>query len=187
MNFQFSDHIISCCENCRISSDKTRTVNTIISIRLVWLLQINVDYTFNLYVNDFVVMSMPMVRNCCIISTCRARNRFTSDPIMVIHGNNEDIILFRIRYFRSWTHNCNKKNNYQSPISPLSPRSVFSHLVFWSHHSWSVTSRGRGHWYYDVIFVDCSCTYKLAQRRSSLVNNDREYRFLNTRFSQLSV
>ena len=28
-----------------------------------------------------------------------------------------------------------------------------------------------GYWHCDVIFVDCSCTRKLAQRRSSLMNN----------------
>ena len=38
-----------------------------------------------------------------------------------------------------------------------------------------------------VIFVDCSCTRKLAQRRSSLVNNSREYRYLITRYSRPSV
>ena len=43
------------------------------------------------------------------------------------------------------------------------------------------------HWYCDVIFIDCSSTHKLAQRRSSLVNNNREYRFLTTRYSRLSV
>ena len=43
------------------------------------------------------------------------------------------------------------------------------------------------HWHCDVIFIDCSCTRKLAQRRSSLVNNNREYRFLTTRYSRLSV
>ena len=43
------------------------------------------------------------------------------------------------------------------------------------------------HWHCDVIFVNCSCTRKLVQRRSSLVNNNREYRFLTTRYSRLSV
>ena len=43
------------------------------------------------------------------------------------------------------------------------------------------------HWHCDVIFIDCSSTRKLAQRRSSLVNNNREYRFLTTRYSRLSV
>ena len=41
--------------------------------------------------------------------------------------------------------------------------------------------------YCDVIFVDCYCTLKLAQRRSSLVNNSREYRYPTTRYSRLSV
>ena len=44
-----------------------------------------------------------------------------------------------------------------------------------------------GYWHCDVIFLDCSCTRKLAQRRSSLVNNNREYRCLTTRYSRLSV
>ena len=44
------------------------------------------------------------------------------------------------------------------------------------------------HWHCDVIsLIDCSSTRKLAQRRSSLVNNNREYRFLSTRYSRLSV
>ena len=33
-------------------------------------------------------------------------------------------------------------------------------------------------WHYEVIFIDCSCRYKLPQRRSSLVNNSHEYEFL---------
>ena len=43
------------------------------------------------------------------------------------------------------------------------------------------------YWYCDVIFVNCHCTRKLAQMRSSLVNNSREYRYLATRYSRLSV
>ena len=43
--------------------------------------------------------------------------------------------------FLSWTHN-SANNNYRSLISPsLSPRTVFSDLVLWRHHSWSATSR----------------------------------------------
>ena len=41
--------------------------------------------------------------------------------------------------------------------------------------------------YCDVIFVDCHCTRKLAQSRSSLVNNSREYLYPATRYSRLSV
>ena len=36
------------------------------------------------------------------------------------------------------------------------------------------------YWYCDVIFLCCHCTRKLAQRRSSQVNNSREYRYLAT-------
>ena len=42
-------------------------------------------------------------------------------------------------------------------------------------------------WYCDVILVDCHCTRKFAQRRSSLVNNNREYQYPATRYSRLSV
>ena len=43
------------------------------------------------------------------------------------------------------------------------------------------------HWHCEVILVDSSCTRKLAQRRSSLVNNNREDPFLTIRYSRLSV
>ena len=43
------------------------------------------------------------------------------------------------------------------------------------------------YWYCDVIFVYCHCTRKLAQRRSSLVNNSLEYRYLTTQYSGLCV
>ena len=68
-------------------------------------------------------------------------NRITSDPKIVIHGN-EGIILFLTRYFMSWTHN-SPKNNHRSLISQLSPRTVVSDLALWRHHSGSVTSRER--------------------------------------------
>ena len=66
-------------------------------------------------------------------------NRITSDPKIVIHGN-ECIILFLTHYFMSWTHN-SAKNNHRSLISQLSPRTVVSDLALWRHHSGSVTSR----------------------------------------------
>ena len=66
-------------------------------------------------------------------------NRFTSCPKIVIRGN-ECIILFLTHYLMSWnTQFC--LNNYRALISPLSLRTVFSDLVLWRHHSWSVTSR----------------------------------------------
>ena len=68
-------------------------------------------------------------------------NRLTSDPKFVIHGN-ECIILFLTCYFMSWIHN-SAENNYRSLISPLSLWTIFSDLVLWRHHSWSVTSHER--------------------------------------------
>ena len=66
----------------------------------------------------------------------------TSDPKIVIHGN-ECIILFFTCYFVSWTCNTTK-NNYRSLILPLSLRTVFSDLAFWHEHSWSVMSSEHG-------------------------------------------
>ena len=112
-------------------------------------------------------------------------NRITSDLKFVIHSN-ECIILFLTRYFMSWTHN-SAKNNHRSLILQLSPRTVVSDLALWRHHSGSVTSREReilALWHH---ICHCSCTCKLAQRRSSLVNNNREYRFLITWYSRPSV
>ena len=68
-------------------------------------------------------------------------NRPTSDPKIVIHGN-ECIILFLTRYFMSWTHNF-AKTSHRSLISQLSPRTVVSDLALWRHNSGSVTSRER--------------------------------------------
>ena len=101
---------------------------------------------------------------------------------IVIHGN-ECVILFLTCYFMSWTHR--STTNYHWVLnSPLLPRAVFSDLALWHHYNWSVASCERArYWYCDIIFVDC----KLAQRRSSLVNNIREYRYPATRYSQLSM
>ena len=94
----------------------------------------------------------------------------------IVIKDNESIMLFLIRYFVSWKH-YSAKNNDRSLISPLSLRTVFSELELWRHHSLIC----------DVIFVDCSFMRKLGQRRSSLVNNNREYRYLTTWYSWLSV
>ena len=107
-------------------------------------------------------------------------------PKIVIRGN-ECIISFLTRYFMSWTHN-STKNNHRSLISQLSLRDG----IFLTQHC-DVTTvdlwRHANVWYWhcDVIVVDCSCTCQLAQRQSSLVNYNREYRFLTTRYSRLSV
>ena len=51
---------------------------------------------------------------------------------------------------------------------------------------WS-TSCECQHYHCDFIFVDYSCMCKLVQRRSSLVNNSREYWYLTTQYSWLSM
>ena len=45
----------------------------------------------------------------------------------------------------------------------------------------------KSYWHFDIIFVDCSCTCQFVQMRSSLVNNNHEYRYLTTQYSWLSV
>ena len=86
-------------------------------------------------------------------------NRLTSDQKIVIHVN-ECIILFLACYFMSWTHN-SAINNYRSLVLPLSLRTVFSDLVLWRQHSWSVTSHERMYWHCNVIFVHC-CRFWLS-------------------------
>ena len=96
---------------------------------------------------------------------------------IVIH-DNECTNLFLTRYFMSWTHNSAKKT-----IIDRSFRHCGYGLYFLTQHC-DVTRvdmwrhANVGFWHCDAIFVDYSCTPKLAQRRSSLVNNNREYRFV---------
>ena len=106
-------------------------------------------------------------------------------PKTFIRGN-ECIILLLTLFFISGTQNF-AKNNYGSLILPLSLRQSFltyhcdiTTLDLWRHAD-------VGCWHCDLIFVDYFCTPKLAQMRSSLVNNSHEYRFLTTRYSCPSV
>ena len=97
--------------------------------------------------------------------------RITSDPKIVIHGN-ECIIIFLTRYI-----------SYVLEIADFAIVArddlfYFSNCDVTTVVLWPIANAG--YWHCDVIFVDCSCTRKLAQRRSSLVNNNREYRFLTT-------
>ena len=103
-----------------------------------------------------------------------------------IHGN-ECIILFLTRYFVLNTPFRNKHSSiYHFAIVAMDGLSwlniVTSSQLICDVMRTRGTGIGTG-----ITFVDCSCTRKLAQRRSSLVNNNREYRFLTTRYSRLSV
>ena len=60
----------------------------------------------------------------------------------------------------------------------MAKEEVFSDLELWRHHSWSATS-GKRH------FQDCSCTRKLAQRPTSLVNNSVQERITTAKGLEL--
>ena len=107
-------------------------------------------------------------------------------PKIVIHGNEcigffflhavlcpEDTIPLK-RIIDNWFRHCRWGRSFLTYYCDVTT------VDLWRHANIS-------YWQCYVIFVDCSCTRKLAQKRSSLVNNSREYRFLATRYSRLSV
>ena len=90
-------------------------------------------------------------------------NRITSEPGIVILGN-ACIILFLTRYFMSLIfflkiiidrsfHNCRQKRSF------LTWHCCLTTVDLWSHAN-------ARYWHCDVIFVECCCTRKFAQRRS---------------------
>ena len=89
--------------------------------------------------------------------------------------------LFLTRYLMSWTHN----SATTSPLSLRRQSFIIQYCDVTTVDLWRHANVG--HWHWDVIFIDCSCTRKLEQRGSSLVNNSREYRYLTTRYSLFSV
>ena len=100
---------------------------------------------------------------------------------IIIHGN-ECIIPFFTRYI-SWTHRSTTKN-HRSLISPLSLATVFSDLTVTSSQLICDVTRTRGTGIvtsYSRLFLHA----QIGTRRSSLVNNNREY--LTNRYSRLSV
>ena len=94
--------------------------------------------------------------------------------------------LFLTCHLIFWTHN-SATNNHRSLILPSSLRTVLSVLELWRHHSWSMTSHDLEVWRHIRLFVECHCRCKLARRRFSLVNDNREYRFFTTRYSRPRV
>ena len=66
-------------------------------------------------------------------------NRLTSDKKALFTVMN---VLFHFLHAISCHQHTNPlKTYYRLLISPLLPRAVFSDLVLWRHHNWSVTSR----------------------------------------------
>ena len=107
--------------------------------------------------------------------------RLTSDKTIVIHANPY-IILFLTRYFMSWTHNWAKTLIDRPFRHGRQGRSFLT-----EHCDVTTVDLYARYSHCDVKLVDCSCTRNLTQRRSSLMNNNREYRFPATRYSRLSM
>ena len=112
-------------------------------------------------------------------------NRFTSDKKSLFTVTNvlfyflhailchEETDPLRTTIERSFRHCCKGQ-------SFLTKHCDVTTVYLWRHAN-------SKYWYCDVILIDCHCTCKFAQRRSSLVNNSREYRYPATRYSRLSV
>ena len=106
-------------------------------------------------------------------------NHITNDRKIVLHGN-ECIILLSLH-----TILCPERTITRKTITSL--MTVPSVSAFLHHNTVDLLRYANaGYWYYDVIFGDCSCTRKLAQKQSSLVNNNRGYRFVTTLYSWLT-
>ena len=103
-------------------------------------------------------------------------NRITSDPKSLFMVTNV-LFYFLHAILYPWTHKI-------ADFAIVARDGLFwfnivtSLVVLWRHTN-------AGYWQCDVTFFDCFCTRKLAQKRSPLVNNNREYRILTTRYSRL--
>ena len=100
-------------------------------------------------------------------------NRFTSDPRSVIHGNRYIISFLHAILFPKHTiplktiiHRWFRHCRWGRPF--LTKHCDVTTVYLWRHAN-------ARYWYCDVIFVDCQCTRKLAQRWSSLVINRYVY------------
>ena len=108
-------------------------------------------------------------------------NRLTRDQKIVIHGN-ECIIFFLTRYIMSWSHNPAKQSSIAqfATVTKDDPFCDVTTVDLWRHAN-------AAHWHCDSIFVDCSRTRKLVQRRYSPVNINREYRSFTTRVYEYKI
>ena len=136
----------------------------------VWDIKNNAWVTVN---NDF----LSRVRRFGNENHCRLASRVTK---IVIHGNE-------FIYYFLHTVLCHSHTNSLRTIIERSFRHCCHGWPFLIEHC-DVTTidlwrhANAKYWYCDVIFLYCHCTRKLTQRRSSLVNNSREYRYLATRY-----
>ena len=114
---------------------------------------------------------------------CRIASRVTKNSLFTVTN-----VLFYFLHAIS----CHENTNPLRTIIERSFRHCCQGRPFLTEHCdvttidlWRHTNAKYG--YCNVMFVYCHGTRKLAQRRSSLVNNSREYRYLATRYSRLSV
>ena len=91
------------------------------------------------------------------------------------------LIRHRMYYFISYVlfYVPNTHFRYKQPSTAhftIATKGGLFQVSFCIHHDLWRHAIGR-YLHCDLIFVDCFCTRKLAQKRSSLVNNNHEYRF----------
>ena len=91
--------------------------------------------------------------------------------------SNSYIILFLTHYFMTWKYKPTETNQLL-----ISPRTVFSDCDVTTIDQWRHMN-----WYCDIIFIDCSCTQKLASSWSSVVNYNHDYQFPAIRYSLHTV
>ena len=85
------------------------------------------------------------------------KNRYSRQRIFHIIFNT--ILYVMNTQIRSFCHRRHGRSSQNSDVTTVD---------LWHHAS-------ARYWYCDVVFVDCHCTRKLMQRRSSLVNSSHEY------------
>ena len=158
-------------------------VMTVGKIEFSWDIRNNAWVTVN---NDFFVTSEAIRQWFSRVTNenhCRIASLVTKKSLFTVTN-----VLFYFLHAIS----CHQHTNPLRTITERSFRHCCQGWPFLTEHC-DVTTvdlwrhANAKYWYCDVIFVYCHCTRKLAQRRSSLVNNSREYRYLVTRYSRLSV
>ena len=179
--------------HCMVHWNSKDTLNQWLSARLQYLhclctgdIKNNVWVTVN---NDFFVTS-EAIRQWFSRET-KSRVKIIADSPHEWQKKSLFTVMNVLFYFL-YAISCHERTNPLRTITERSFRHCCQGWPFLTEHC-DVTTidlwrhANAKYWYCDVIFVYCYCTRNLAQRRSSLVNNSREYRYLATRYSRLSV
>ena len=96
------------------------------------------------------------------------------------------VMVFLPREFMLWKHKPEWTIvNRSSLISLLLSGTVFLNPALWRHRRIDLWRHAKArHWNCDVIFVCCSCTYKLPQGWYTLMNINHDFRSLATSILQ---